>query len=364
MAITGAVDLGLGVLSLTVDHDPTATATDAPKGSLVIDANGIHYIKEDDGLTTNVSKQAVSFSVGSVVFVGTNGLTEDNANLFWDNTNNRLGIGTTSPQATLEVGGIPGTSVGGFPSGNLHVTGQSALVNANAVITGHNLFGGNKQLWYLGSASGSNDNITVINRQNASLSFGTNSTTRFTIEAGGNVVLENQIRVKGGTPGSGKVLTSDAVGLATWESPTASSAPLFGINTVTQSFTSDTTLADVTGLSVALEANKNYHVKVLLFLSTGAGGIKAALNGPAGFTSLHYMVQTVKTSGIGNAGLQTAYDAATGESSGNLISLEIHGTIINGGTAGNLVARAAQNSSNVASSDILRDSFIRVEEIT
>lgn len=35
---------------------------------------------------------------GSVLFVGTGGvLAQDNANLFWDDTNNRLGIGTNSP---------------------------------------------------------------------------------------------------------------------------------------------------------------------------------------------------------------------------------------------------------------------------
>lgn len=87
----------------------------------------------------------------------------------------------------LVAEGVPGVNIGGFPSGNLHVTNKSAVENANAVITGHNLFGGNKQLWYLGSVSGSNDDIAFINRQNARLFFSTNNIERIGIEAGGQI---------------------------------------------------------------------------------------------------------------------------------------------------------------------------------
>jgi hypothetical protein len=44
-----------GVLVLGVDHDPRAVATDAPRGSEIIDANGDRFFKLDDGSTTNVS---------------------------------------------------------------------------------------------------------------------------------------------------------------------------------------------------------------------------------------------------------------------------------------------------------------------
>jgi hypothetical protein len=47
---------------------------------------------------------STAFTTGSVVFAGASGTyTEDNANLFWDDTNNRLGIGTASPAHTLHV---------------------------------------------------------------------------------------------------------------------------------------------------------------------------------------------------------------------------------------------------------------------
>jgi len=142
-------------------------------------------------------QKETDFTEGSLLFRGTSVIDQDNANLFWDNSNKRLGIGTTSPQAPLEVGGTPGFSVGGFPSGNLHVTGQSALVNANSVITGHNLNGGNKQLWYLGSTSSSNDNVGFINRQNGSMTFRTNNTTRMTIANGGTITFPNSVSIDG-----------------------------------------------------------------------------------------------------------------------------------------------------------------------
>lgn len=42
---------------------------------------------------------------GSVLFVGTaSALTEDNANLFYDDTNNRIGLGTTAPTNTITLG--------------------------------------------------------------------------------------------------------------------------------------------------------------------------------------------------------------------------------------------------------------------
>lgn len=41
---------------------------------------------------------------GSILFADSNTtLSQDNTELFWDNTNNRLGIGTTAPQARLEI---------------------------------------------------------------------------------------------------------------------------------------------------------------------------------------------------------------------------------------------------------------------
>lgn len=45
-----------------------------------------------------------AFTAGSVVFAGSSGVyTQDNSNFFWDDTNNRLGIGTSSPSSGVHV---------------------------------------------------------------------------------------------------------------------------------------------------------------------------------------------------------------------------------------------------------------------
>ena len=49
-----------------------------------------------------------SFTQGSVLFMGAAALSQDNANFFWDDTNNALGLGTTTPIHTLEVQGHVG----------------------------------------------------------------------------------------------------------------------------------------------------------------------------------------------------------------------------------------------------------------
>jgi hypothetical protein len=60
-----------------------------------LDVNGTARVQGN--LTTNLT-------AGSVPFIGASGLlSQDNTNLFWDNTNKRLGVGTNAPNAKFEV---------------------------------------------------------------------------------------------------------------------------------------------------------------------------------------------------------------------------------------------------------------------
>ncbi len=58
----------------------------------------------EGNVTGELSMNASALTSGSVLFAGTTGLiTQDNSNFFWDDTNNRLGIGTTSPSAGFHI---------------------------------------------------------------------------------------------------------------------------------------------------------------------------------------------------------------------------------------------------------------------
>src|SRR3990167_9039568 len=71
------------------------------------------------GGSTSITVGATTLSggtSGSVLFVGASSeLQQDNANFFWDDTNNRFGIGTTSPTAKVHiVAGTLATAVSAF----------------------------------------------------------------------------------------------------------------------------------------------------------------------------------------------------------------------------------------------------------
>lgn len=131
--------------------------------------------------------------------------TESGSSVYYDK--GFVGIGTQSPAAPLEVAsaGIP----------HIKLNNTSAGVNCVQKITfwkgstekfaiGYDLWGTGDNLFTLYDTPNS---IPVLNIKNSNVGIGiTNPGTK--LEVAG------QVKITGGTPGSGKVLTSDASGLA------------------------------------------------------------------------------------------------------------------------------------------------------
>lgn len=63
------------------------------------------FLSNTDWNTFNGKFTLPSLTSGSVLFSNGTTIAQDNAQLFWDDTNNRLGIGTTAPSQKLEVVG-------------------------------------------------------------------------------------------------------------------------------------------------------------------------------------------------------------------------------------------------------------------
>ena len=80
----------------TVAVDGSTITGDGTPGNPLVAAGGGGGISIGDSVGSGTS--------GSILFVDSStNLAQDNGELYWDNTNNRLGIGTTSPSAAIEV---------------------------------------------------------------------------------------------------------------------------------------------------------------------------------------------------------------------------------------------------------------------
>ena len=92
--------------SLTANTTYTLPTADGTSGQ-VLSTNGtgtLSWTNNDSGLTVN-STAITSGTAGRVFFQNASNQLSQSANLFWDNTNNRLGINTATPTVALDVNG-------------------------------------------------------------------------------------------------------------------------------------------------------------------------------------------------------------------------------------------------------------------
>jgi len=189
--ITGVADTIYIALDTNVIYrwDSTSYVVLSPNiiASLVFsDANGF------DGTISLVGSVATltittALTSGSVPFIGASGaLTQDNANLFFDDTNNRLGINTNAPTTALDV----------FGSG---IIGRINATSTNNAYLGFSSAGTNK--WSVGnvqsdhrfrifSEANSAELVSVL--QTGEFGIGiANPTTKLHIDGGASALIAN-----------------------------------------------------------------------------------------------------------------------------------------------------------------------------
>lgn len=110
------------------------------------------------------------------------------------------------------------------------------------------------------------------------------------------------------------------------------------------------TLANVPGLAVPVDANKDYYVEMaIIFRSAAAGnGIELAVNGPASPTSVSSTYVIPSSASAAVFGHSRAYDVGAQSSGVDVINADFMATVLclfrNGPNAGNLVLRFASEN--------------------
>lgn len=123
--------------------------------------------------------------------------------------------------------------------------------------------------------------------------------------------------------------------------------------------TTDTTLANVTGLSIGVQASRTYNFKASLYYDADVtGGAKFAIGGTATATAIIYQINTTcnASSALVITSRQTALAGSAGQAGCTAGYTEINGTItVN--AAGTLTVQFAQNASNATSSVLVGSAF-------
>jgi hypothetical protein len=106
--------------------------------------------------------------------------------------------------------GIGGNTV---PVARIHLNNTDGTIISTAFTNNTSGHTSNDGLWIQANGTAA----SIINKENDILQIGSNNGTAITIQPDNNVEISSQLKILGGTPGLGKVLTSDASGLASWE---------------------------------------------------------------------------------------------------------------------------------------------------
>jgi len=286
--------------------------------------------------------------------------------------------------------GASNTAVG-WAAGNATTTGANNVAIGsgamqNAVVTGSSnvaigspsaigLSSGSENVMIGNSSGGSittgSDNITIGNAgfpdittgsKNISIGYNVNVPTN----TGSNQMTLGNLIYATGLDGTTSTISTGSVGVGVKVPNTKLDVNGF-INTTGQKRVStqfdkasDTTLANITGLSITVTAGRTYHFVATLHVTGDVvGGQKYAIGGTATATNIIYEISTI--SNAANAIVISSKQTALGGSAGQAGAIDdftkIEGTItVNAG--GTLTAQFAENAASGTSSVLAGSTFI------
>ena len=153
-----------------------------------------------------------SGTVGRIFFEGTGNVVSESANLFWDNTNGRLGIGTSSPARAID---IVKTIASGAIDGIKIEMNHSSSTSAGILDFIHTQFDARCRIQSVAGAGGANPTLSFIIRslnamnifQSGNIGINTLTDAGFKLDVGGTARVQGAIDVTG-------TITSTASGFA------------------------------------------------------------------------------------------------------------------------------------------------------
>jgi len=125
-----------GTVTAVTASTPLASSGGTTPNLTIQQASGSQagYLSSTDWTTFNSKFNLPSLTAGSVLFSNGSTIAQDNANFFWDDSNNRLGIGTSTPSYKLDINGTAG-SIALNVNGNINVSnGGNGTNSLNGVL--------------------------------------------------------------------------------------------------------------------------------------------------------------------------------------------------------------------------------------
>ena len=252
--IFGFRNAGSGNVHLAIDQSGNVgIGTLAPTGRLSVVQNvassgagrGIFLMAEQGAATLNggsvligAGNNGVGGGTNGMFQIGLASLNAESLSTTWMTVDQsgEVGIGITAPTSLLHV-------VGAQPGGSFIAKIHNGTSDGE-LIQGINHLGNEAISWRTDAAGGFMAVCTAAGTRSTTIAssssyfLGALAIGTTSVSAGGALFeVAGQVKITGGTPGAGKVLTSDATGLASW----SSSAPASNFNQSISSSSSTTT---------------------------------------------------------------------------------------------------------------------------